>query len=119
MTADVRTAAEAVPVFRFTNAQWREYQQIPVQGYSHRHWIEHQVNEWATRVTPTREQLDAVARKTLIEFTGTCVCHEAYTSRGKEDPDCVWHAVGDEFPGDLADAVLALMQELTEGTVET
>lgn len=42
---------ESVPAdeFKFTDAQWREYQAIPDQGYSHRHWIEHQVNEWFRR----------------------------------------------------------------------
>lgn len=26
---------------RFTDADWREYQAIPDQGYSHRHWLDH------------------------------------------------------------------------------
>lgn len=86
MTADIRTAAEAVPVFRFTNTQWREYQQIPDQGYSHRHWIEHQVNEWAARVTPTQEQI----AMTVAQFFGP----------------------GDT-PEDVADAVLTLIANQT------
>lgn len=32
--------------FRFTDAQWREYQSIPEQGYSHRHHLEHVFNAW-------------------------------------------------------------------------
>ncbi len=32
--------------FRFTNDQWRVYQDLPGQGISHRHWLEHVVNSW-------------------------------------------------------------------------
>ena len=32
--------------FRFTDAQWREFQNMPEQGYSHRHWLEHTFNSW-------------------------------------------------------------------------
>lgn len=76
--------------FKFTNEQWREYQQNPDQGYSHRHWIEYQVNEWAARVTPTREQIAAII--------------DAYAEA--DDGIQVY---------EVADAILALMQELAEG----
>ncbi|MEV8338509.1 hypothetical protein [Leucobacter sp. NPDC077196] len=32
--------------FRFTDAQWREYQALPEQGYSNRQHLEHVVNQW-------------------------------------------------------------------------
>lgn len=32
--------------FKFTDEQWRAYQAIPDQGYSHRGWLEYQVNQW-------------------------------------------------------------------------
>lgn len=71
------------------------------------------INGFAAAVEqlPSRDEIAECARKELISFTGDCVCHEAYTSRGRTDPDCVWHAVGDDFPTDMADAVLALVWE--------
>lgn len=35
--------------FRFTNDQWRVYQDLPEQGISHRHWLEHVVNSWLAK----------------------------------------------------------------------
>jgi hypothetical protein len=32
--------------FKFTDAEWRKYQQIPDQGYSHRGHLEFVVNRW-------------------------------------------------------------------------
>ncbi len=32
--------------FRFTDKEWREYQSMPEQGYSHRHKLEFFVNRW-------------------------------------------------------------------------
>lgn len=40
------TVDEDAREFRFTDAQWREYQSIPMQGYSHRGHLEHVFNEW-------------------------------------------------------------------------
>lgn len=100
MTADIRTAAEAAPVFRFTNAQWREYQQIPDQGYSHRHWIEHQVNEWAARVTPTRDQIAKTIFMTDYEHMGPEAWEAARLDGNNDRQDAFMKA----------DAVLALLQ---------
>lgn len=32
--------------FKFTDEEWREYQNLPDQGYSHRGHLEHVVNRW-------------------------------------------------------------------------
>lgn len=32
--------------FKFTDAEWRKYQQMPDQGYSHRGHLEFVVNRW-------------------------------------------------------------------------
>ena len=32
--------------FKFTDAEWRNYQQMPDQGYSHRGHLEFVVNRW-------------------------------------------------------------------------
>lgn len=34
--------------FRFTDEQWRDYQAMPDQGYSHRHHLEAVFNGWLT-----------------------------------------------------------------------
>lgn len=82
--------------FRFTELQWRTYQQLPLQGYSHRWHLESVFNEWlASRLT--REKI-------------------AITLAKKTNPR--W----DELPGEMhlamihskygeADAILALMVE--------
>ena len=31
--------------YRLTDTEWREYQNIPEQGYSHRAWIDHKIAE--------------------------------------------------------------------------
>jgi hypothetical protein len=32
---------------KLTDAQWREFQDIPEQGYSHRHWVDERLREAA------------------------------------------------------------------------
>lgn len=36
---------------RFTDADWREYQAIPDQGYSRRHWLDHRAARLIEGVT--------------------------------------------------------------------
>lgn len=40
------TEQEAHGEFQFTDAEWREYQAMPDQGYSHRGKLEFFVNRW-------------------------------------------------------------------------
>ncbi len=46
----INSQAQVVPAepseFRFTDEEWRKYQEMPDQGYSHRHHLEHVVNRW-------------------------------------------------------------------------
>lgn len=37
---------EDVPQF-LTDEEWREFQAIPDQGYSHRHWVNHKIAKYA------------------------------------------------------------------------
>jgi hypothetical protein len=41
--------------WRITDAEWREYQAIPGQGYSHRYWIESRLI--ATRLNGAIERI--------------------------------------------------------------
>lgn len=44
--------------FRFTNPEWHEYQRLPDQGISHRHWLEARINRRvAPRTPPTAEEI--------------------------------------------------------------
>ena len=64
------------------------------------------------RPLPDREQIARAMEQVLIESVGECTCGEAHTSRNLYDPDCLWHNVNPRggFPGDAADAVLALLK---------
>lgn len=42
--ADEAAGAEYTPQ-PLTNAEWREYQDIPEQGYSHRGWVDYKIAE--------------------------------------------------------------------------
>ncbi|MGL4999433.1 MAG: hypothetical protein ACRC5T_10735 [Cetobacterium sp.] len=46
--------------FEFTDEQWRKYQSIPEQGYSHRHHPEYVFNQWL-------EEHDREVRVQIIE----------------------------------------------------
>lgn len=43
-SADEAAEVEYTPK-PLTNAEWREYQDIPEQGYSHRHWVDYKIAE--------------------------------------------------------------------------
>lgn len=53
----------------------------------------------------TVDQIAEVVRAEVVAAVGECVCHEAYTSRNKRDPDCGWHWVGEDFASDTAEAI--------------
>lgn len=40
--------------YRLTDTEWREYQNIPEQGYSHRAWIDHKIAERLQAVAAER-----------------------------------------------------------------
>jgi len=57
--------------FAFTDAEWREYQAMPEQGYSHRGKLEFFVNRWlsahpAEETVTTVEELDALPVGTIL-----------------------------------------------------
>lgn len=56
--------------------------------------------------TPTA-LLVQIIRDQVIAAVGTCTCHVAYTSRGRRDPECAWHTVGETFAEDTAEAILS------------
>lgn len=71
--------------FRFSNAEWREYQQMPDQGYSHRGYLEFVVNRW---LAEHDREIEAQGRKAEREriisllnnnhtYNGDCVGCEA------------------------------------------
>lgn len=51
-------------------------------------------------------KLHAVIQDVLVSYVGECICDVAYTGRGMEDPNCIWHAAGGyQLVEDVADAV--------------
>lgn len=76
-----------------TDAEWREFQSIPEQGYSHRHWVDYKIQgrvDAHAATMPDREALIDCIKQT-----------------GKSDPD------SHDFysPRVVADAVLALLNK--------
>ena len=55
--------------FAFTDEQWRAYQTIPDQGYSHRAWLEHQFNAWL----PEHDR--RLSRRVWFEGASSRQCH--------------------------------------------
>lgn len=61
------TKEDTLGPFAFTDDQWRTYQQIPHQGYSHRHHLEHVFNSWlASRLT--REKIAEVIHRSAYKI---------------------------------------------------
>lgn len=63
-----------------------------------------------------RAALVQAMEQLLVDFVGRCTCAAAFTDRGLEDPDCLWHNVNvrGEFPDTAADTVLDLLGEVGE-----
>lgn len=64
---------------RLTDEQWRDFQNIPDQGYSHRAWIDHKLAQAEARGAARAAEAIALA----IE---TGCCHFMGLYRGK--PEC-------------------------------
>jgi hypothetical protein len=43
-------------VVDLTDAEWREFQSIPEQGYSHRHWVNHKIAQRLEAVSAERDE---------------------------------------------------------------
>jgi len=120
-------STEQIPAeapFAFTDAEWREYQDLPDQGISHRRWLEHVVNthlatHHPARVLPSAEdvarEIDAeavsyrtaqpdgpnavvIARRILALFAAAPTVQEVRAEALREAAD-VLAAGGDPEPG--------------------
>lgn len=81
--------------FRFTNQEWREYQNMPDQGYSHRGFLEFVVNRWLAEVKAEpcqhniAEQLEEYSLRELIRMAKADAWDEGYTAGGVDAWDDV------------------------------
>ena len=66
--AALKAAQPVVP--KLTDAEWREFQAIPDQGYSHRAWVDARITERVAAAQPrtveTVEQLDALPVQSIV-----------------------------------------------------
>ena len=93
------TKEDTLGPFAFTDDQWRTYQQIPHQGYSHRHHLEHVFNSWlASRLTLEKIAIALAKRKSRDWDSMSGALHIA--------------AIHAEYPN--ADAILALLVDDTQ-----
>lgn len=68
-----------------------------------------------TRLTAERDEAVALLRD-LRTFFRPCVCDEAYTGRGLDDPSCEYHEMKDEV--DATDAFLATLSSKEQSHAE-
>lgn len=69
--------------YTLTDAEWREFQSIPDQGYSHRHWVNCAI---ARRLDALREELDAMTESVEYAY-GALDAPDTITPTGEDIDD--------------------------------
>ncbi|MGP4995537.1 hypothetical protein [Glutamicibacter ardleyensis] len=89
--------AAAQPVAqKLTDAEWREFQMIPVQGYSHRAWVDALIAERVAAAQPEADTVDYLATP-LGHYDAWTDTGDGYTQRKGWTLTCLWCGV--EFTG--------------------
>jgi len=98
--ADAQLLVARPAPFKFTDAEWRKYQRLPDQGFSHRRWLEAVVNSRTpARTVPTREQIEIAVGGVL------------FNASNHPDPVAILGKSIAPLRDKITDAILALLAD--------
>lgn len=76
---------------KITDAEWRQFQSIPDQGYSHRGWVDYQIARRLTELVEKLPDLAVTEKQHITGYFGNGTATHTVTDQGLHAS--VWNAL--------------------------